>query len=145
MESDHSNVKTDANREDFISAGGFEIAGAGVYLPASGLAFEGSVWRTAKEYGDARLECCSALMPVPGVLQTVQWAEFLGAILAMQANSPCHLSIDNLNVARSTSRLLDCGSLVKPLPLVKHGDLIPFFQSMIHTRGRETVNLTKGE
>ena len=32
------------SREDFSSVGGFEIAGAGVYLSASELAFEGSVW-----------------------------------------------------------------------------------------------------
>ena len=37
------NIWTDGSREDFSSAGGFEVAGAGVYLPASELAFEGSV------------------------------------------------------------------------------------------------------
>ena len=30
--------------EKFTSIGGFEIAGAGVYLLASEVAFEGSVW-----------------------------------------------------------------------------------------------------
>ena len=35
---------------------------------------------------------------VPGVTQTVQRAEFWGAIVAMQAYWPCHLGIDNLNV-----------------------------------------------
>ena len=39
-----------------------------------------SVWGTAEEYGDARLERCRASMPVPGVMQTVQRAEFWGAI-----------------------------------------------------------------
>ena len=48
--------------------------------------------------GDARLERCRAFLPVSGVLQTVQRAEFWGAILAMQAYWPCHLGIDNLNV-----------------------------------------------
>ena len=47
---------------DFSSIGGFEVAGAGVSLPASGLAFDGSVWGTAEEYGDARLERCRAFM-----------------------------------------------------------------------------------
>ena len=79
--------------EDYSSIGGFEVAGAGVYLPASELAFEGSVWRTAEEYGDARLERCRASMSVPGVMQTVQRAEFWGAVLAMQAYWPCHLSL----------------------------------------------------
>ena len=77
-----------------------------------------------EEYGDARLERCRAFLPVPGVMQTVQRAEFWGAILALQAYWSCHLGLDNLNVARSVGRLLDHDCLVKPLPLVKDGDLI---------------------
>ena len=49
--SDHPNIWTDGSREDFSSVGGFEVAGAGVYLPASELAFDGLVWWTAEEYG----------------------------------------------------------------------------------------------
>ena len=41
---EHPNVWTGGSREDFSSAGGFEVAGAGVYLPASVLAFDRSVW-----------------------------------------------------------------------------------------------------
>ena len=41
---DHPNILTDGSREDFSSVGGFEVAGAGIYLPASEVAFEGSVW-----------------------------------------------------------------------------------------------------
>ena len=37
---EHPNIWTDGSREDFSSIGGFEVAGAGVYLPASELAFE---------------------------------------------------------------------------------------------------------
>ena len=36
------------------------MAGAGVYLLASDVAFDCSVWGTAEEYGDARLERCHA-------------------------------------------------------------------------------------
>ena len=140
---DHPNVWTDGSREDFSSVGGFEVAGAGVYLPASELAFENLVWGTVEEYGDARLERCRAFLPVPGIMQTVQRAEFWGAILAMQAYWPCHLGIDNLNVAGSIGRLLDHDSLVKPLPSVKDGDLVALVQYMIRTRGRETVRVTK--
>ena len=61
----------------------------------------------------------------------------------MQAYWPCHLGIDNLNVARSIGRLLDYGSLDKPLPLIKDGDLIALVQYMFRTRGRETVRVTK--
>ena len=81
-------------------------------------------------------------MPVPGVM-TVQSAEFWGSFLAMQAYWPCHLGIDNLNVAGSISRLLDHDSLVKPLPFVKDCDLVALVQYMIRSRGRETVRVTK--
>ena len=110
---------------------------------ASEVAFELSVWRTAEGYGDARQERCRAFMPVPGPLQTVQRAEFWGAILALQACWPCHLGIDNLNVARTTGRLLDRDCLVKPLPLVNDADLVALAQYMIRTRGRHTVRVTK--
>ena len=86
---------TDGSREDFSSVGEFEVAGAGVRLPASELAFDSLVWGTAEGYGHARLERCRAFLPVPGVMQTVQRAEFWGAIVAMQAYWPRHLGIDN--------------------------------------------------
>ena len=63
----------------------------------------------------------------------------------MQAYWPCHLGIDNLNVARTFGRLLDKDSLVKPLPLIKDGDLdlVALVQYRIRARGRETVGVTK--
>ena len=45
--SDHPNIWSDGSRKDFTSAGGFEVAGAGVYLPASEVAFDGLVWGAA--------------------------------------------------------------------------------------------------
>ena len=140
---EYPNIWIDGGREGFSSIDGFEVAGAGVYLPASELALEGSIWGTAEEYGDARLERCDAFLPVPGVVQTVQRAEFWGAIIALPAYGPFHLGIDNLDVARSIGRLLDRDSLVKPLPLVEDGDLIALVQYTIRTRGRETVRVTK--
>ena len=127
----------------FPLLGVFEVAGAGVYLPASEIAFDHSVWGTVEEYGNAQLERCRAFQPIPGVLQTVQRAEFWGAIIALQAYWPCHLGIDNLNVVRSIGRLLDVGCLAKPLPLVKDGDLVALVQHMIRTRGRSMVRVTK--
>ena len=56
--------------------GGCEVAGAGVHLTASEVGFDSLVWGTAEEYGDARLERCRAFVPVPGVMQTVQRADF---------------------------------------------------------------------
>ena len=140
---EYPNIWTDGSREDFSSIGGFEVAGAGVYLPASEIAFDTSVWGTVAEYGDARLERCRAFLPVPGVLQTVQRAEFWGAIVALQAYWPCHLGIDKLNVVRCIGRLLDADCLAKPLPLVKDGDLVALVHYMIRTRGRDTVRVTK--
>ena len=52
------------------------------------------------------------------------------------------LGIDNLNVARSIGRLLDHDNLVKPLPLVKDGDLLAVARYMIRTQRRETVRVT---
>ena len=77
----------------FVFCGGFEVAGAGVYLPASEIAFEGAVWGVAGEHGDARLERCRAFMSVPGPIQTVQRAEFWGAIIALQSYWPCRLGV----------------------------------------------------
>ena len=140
---DHPNIWTDGSREDFSSIGCFEVAGAGVYLPASDLAFDNLFWGTVEEYGNAQLERCRAFQPVPEVLQSVQSAEFWGAIVALQAYWPCHLGIDNLNVVRSIGSLLDADCLAKPLPLVKDGDLVALVQYMIRTRGRDTVRVTK--
>ena len=41
--SDNPKIWTDGSREDFSSVGGFEVAGAGAYLPAAEVAFESSV------------------------------------------------------------------------------------------------------
>ena len=59
---EHPNVWTDGKREDFSSLGGIEVAGVGFHLAASGLAFDGRIWGTAEEYGDARLERCRAFL-----------------------------------------------------------------------------------
>ena len=113
------------------AVGGFEVPGAGVYLPAPEEAMREAIWCTTEEDGDAGLERCRAFMPVPGPLQTVQRAEFWSAILALQALWPCHLGIDNLNEVRSIGRFLDHGSLSQPLPLFKDEDLVAIIQHMI--------------
>ena len=84
-------------------------------------------------------------MPAPGPLQSVQRAEFWSAILALQAFWPGLLCIAYLIVVRSIGRLLDHGSLSKPLPLVKDGDLISIVQHLIHARGRETVQVANAK
>ena len=67
----------------------------------------GSVWGVTEEHGEALVDKCRVFMSVPGTLQSVQRAESWGVILALQAYYPCHLGIDNLNVARTVGRLLD--------------------------------------
>ena len=79
---------------------------------------------------------CRAFMPVPGPLQTVQRAEFWGAILALEAFWPGHLGIDNLDVVRAIGRLHDRGCLSEPLPLVKDGILLLLFSL-------DTIRVTK--
>ena len=53
------------------------------------------------------------------------------------------LGVDNLDVGRSIARLLDHGSLSKPLPLVKDGDLNAIVQHMILAWGPNTAKVTK--
>ena len=55
------------------------------------------------------------------------------------------MGIGNINVARSIGKLLDHGCLVKPLPLVKDGDLLFLVQCMIQAWGQDRVRVTKVE
>ena len=48
---EHASVWTDGSREDY-PVGGFEVAGAGVYLPAPEEAMRSAIWGTTEEYGD---------------------------------------------------------------------------------------------
>ena len=75
--------------------------------------------------------------------QTVQRAESWGAFLALQAFWLGHLVIDNLNVVRSIGRMLDCGSCLSLLRLVKDGDLIAIIRHMILAQGLDTVKVTR--
>ena len=94
--SEYPNIWTDGSREDFSSIGGVK---PNLLLRV--------------RFGERQKSMVMLDWSVPGVMQTVQRAEFWGAIVAMQAYWPCHLGIDNLNVARSIGRLLDHDSLVE--------------------------------
>ena len=116
------------------------MAGAGVYLLASDVAFDSSICGTAEEYGDARLERCRAFLRVPGVMQTVQRPEFWSAIVALQAYWPCHLGIDNLLlVGRAVSCCdaeadppgPDCLSDRRDSPVASHGVQCPVVQGVL--------------
>ena len=55
--------------------------------------------------------------------------------MPLQANWPGYLVVDNLNVLWSIARLLEHGSLSKPLPLGKDGGLIAAVQHMFRVGG----------
>ena len=98
-------------------------------------------------------ERISSLLGVLKLLVLVSICLLLGLLLIIRFGArlksmvmlvwPCHLGIDNLNVARSIGCLLDSDCISKPLPLVKDGDLIALARFLIRTRGRETVRVTK--
>ena len=122
---------------------GFAVAGAGRKPSCSGAAQAGCYLGVSEEYGDARLERCRAFLLVADPLQTVQRAEFWDTIIAVQADWPGHLEVNNLNVESSIARLLERGKLSKPLPLVEDGDLIAIVQHMISASGLETARIAK--
>ena len=64
-------------RDGSLESSGFSVAGAGMYFPAPELAMQSATWEGRAE-GWLRNRC-PAFMQVPGRLQTVQRAEFLGA------------------------------------------------------------------
>ena len=121
---DRPSVWTDGSREDY-PVGGFEVAGAGVYLP------EPCGWPSGVLQKNMVMPGWSAAVLLCQFLVhfrlTVQRAEFWGAILALLACWPCHLGIDNLNVVRSTGRLLDHGSCLNLCLWLKMGILLLLF------------------
>ena len=82
---------------------------------------------------------------LPGPLQTVQRAEFLGVVLALQATNAVHLGVDNLNVVRHVGRLLGGLSSVRPLELVDDGDIFLIRKLLaIHAEGAVCISKVKG-
>ena len=69
---------------------------------------------------------------VPGALQTVQRAEYLGAILALQAFMPIHIGIDNKNVCCSMSLCTD-------------GDLLACIDRMVRFKSARSVMIAEGK
>ena len=92
---DHPNIWTCGSGEKYLS-GGFEVAGSGVYFPALVASMLGSVWGVSEEYGDALVDRCREFTSVLDPLQSVQRAEFWGAIVVLQACYPCHFDIEIL-------------------------------------------------
>ena len=81
---------------------------------------------------------------VPGPLQSVQRADFLGGgILALQAADGIHLGVDNTGVVRHVGRLLEGNAGSRPAELVKDGDLILLIGKMLRLRGLDTVRISE--
>ena len=142
--SDHPNIWTEG-RTSLLSVGLKWLALVFTCLLLRS-AFESAVWGVAEEFGDALLERCRAFVPVPGVSAKLSSVLSSGVPLL-----PCRLTglaiwvlINNLNVARAFGRMLDKDCLAEPLPLVKDWDLVALAQTMIRTRGRETVRVNQG-
>ena len=89
---------------------GVGVGGCGVYSSRSGAGWFDRKWGHLELLppGDLGVERCVLYDSVRGPLQSVQRAELWGVILALQCSSAVHLGVDNLNVVRHVSRILDC-------------------------------------
>ena len=139
---DHPDVWTDGSFvPDELS--GVGAGGCGVYLLSE-------VWFD-RRWGHLELlppsepgvERCVLHDSVRGPLQSVQRAELWGVILASQCSSAVHLGVDNLNVVRHVSRILDGRVACRPFELTFDGDLLFVIERMIQQRGVRSVKISK--
>ena len=106
--SDHPDVWTDGSSVlDELS--GVGVGGCGMYSLKSGAGWFDRKWGRLEllppsEHG---VERCVLFDSIRGPLQSIQRAELWGVILALQCSSAVHLGVDNLNVVRHVSRILD--------------------------------------
>ena len=92
------------------------------------------------ELGDER---CVLFDFIRGPLQSVQRAELWGVILALQCSSAVHLGVDNLNVVRHVSRILEGRVPCRPVELTFDVDLLTIIERMVHQRGVQSVKVSK--
>ena len=93
---------------------GIGVGGCGVYSLRSGAGWFHLELLPPSELG---VERCVLFDSIRGPLQSVQRAERWGVILALQCSSAIHLGVDNLNVVRHVSRILDGRIACSPLSL----------------------------
>ena len=79
---------------------------------------------------------------VPGVLQTVQRAEYWGTILALQAFMPIHIVIYNNNVCNNIGKVL-AGWSGTPFSLCTDGGLLCCIRNMVLYRSARSVRVSK--
>ena len=120
---------------------GFGVAGCGVYAHASGAAWFGRKREhldLLPPLPDGAGEACRLYCSIPGPLQTLQRAEIWGVSAALQGCTRMHVGVDNLNVVRHVSRIIDGRCTSKPFPLVNEGDL--FFEVQQFVRWGEGLS-----
>ena len=142
--SDHPDVWTDGSfvRDELSGIG---VGGCGVYSSRSGAGWFHRRWGHLELLppGDLGVERCVLFDSIRGPLQSVQRAELWGVILAVQSSSAVHLGVDNLNVVRHVSRLLEGRISGKPFELTFDGDLLIIIERMIQLRGAQSLKITK--
>ena len=92
--------------------------------------------------GDAG-EACRLYCSIRGLLQTVQRTEIWGVLVALQGCTRMHVGVDNLNVLRHVSRIIDDRCTGKPFPLVNDGDLFLKVHQFVRWRGPGTAAVSK--
>ena len=122
-----------------------ELVGLVVYSLRSGAGWFGRRWghRELLPPGDLGVERCVLFDSIRGPLQSVQRAELWGVILTLQCSSAVHLGVDNLNVVRHVSRILEGRVPGKPLELTFDGDLLIIIERMIQVRGVQSTEVSK--
>ena len=142
--SDHPDVWTDGSfvRDELSGVG---VRGCGVYSSRSGAGWFHRRWGHLELLppGDLGVERCVLFDSIRGPVQSVQRAELWGVILALQCSSAVHLGVDNLNVVRHVSRLLEGRISGKPFELTFDGDLLIIIERMIQLRGAQNLKITK--
>ena len=134
------NIWTDGSRDEDLD-GMVGVAGAGAYVGEVPWVFDDRAWGHAQEL-NLDYDASRIFDMVPGPLQTVQRAEYWGAILALQAFMPIHLGIDNKNVCNNVGRIV-AGWSGTPFSLCTDGDLLCCIDNMIQYRSAHSVKVSK--
>ena len=125
---------------------GVGFAGCGVYARGSGAAWYGRQWGHLDLFPplpEGAGEACRLYCSVLGPLQTLQRAEIWGVLVALQCFVRMHVGVDNLNVVRHVSRIIDGGCTGKPFPLVNDGDLLLKVRQFVSWRGPGSTAVSK--
>ena len=103
--------------------------------------FDDRAWGHAQDL-DLNDDAARIFSIVLGPLQTVQRAEYWGAILALQAFMPVHLGIHNKNVCNNMCKVL-AGWSGTPFSLYTDGDVLCCIDNMIRYRSAQSVKVSK--